>query len=36
MALLNHDDFIAANKNIFTCMGLFDEIDVFRDLFIPF
>ena len=35
-ALPNHNDFIAANKNIFTCLGLFDEIEIFRDLLTHF
>ena len=35
-ALLNHNDFIAANKNIFTCVCSLDEIDFFRDLLIHF
>jgi hypothetical protein len=34
--LPNHNDFIAADKNRFTCMGLFDEIEAFRDLLTHF
>jgi hypothetical protein len=31
-ALRNHNDFIAANKNIFTCPGLYYEIGIAGDL----
>jgi hypothetical protein len=34
--LLHHNDFIAANTNIFTCMGLFNEIEIIRDLLTHF
>jgi hypothetical protein len=35
-ALPNQNDFIAANKNISTCRGLLDEIEMNRDLLFHF
>jgi hypothetical protein len=32
----NQNDFIAANKNISTCMGYLDEIEAIRDLLTHF